>query len=204
MKQGLSGALLLIVLMLAIAKPARAETVWAITEPSQVGFTARQAGQPITGVFRTFSAKIVFSDQTLDQNRVDVSIDLRSVDTGNQDRDDTLRSADFFDAARTPLARFSARKFRRVDGDSYTALGQLTIRDQTRDAALAFTLEVIPDLAPGRLIAKVKGSLTISRTDFGIGQGTWMDSAIVADAVEIAIDITAGASDPRWRQRLSD
>lgn len=204
MRQGWVSGFLATVLLIAATGTGAADTKWTLSETSRVGFTARQAGQPVEGRFKIFDAEIVFSDQTPDRNRITVTIDLASVDTEVKDRDDTLRSADFFDVRTWPTARFTAREIRRTGVDSHEAVGGLTLRDQTRDAVLAFTLSVEPSTAPGWIKARAKGGLTISRLEFGIGQGSWLDTAIVADAVNIMIDIVAEADDPSWRARLSN
>ncbi len=98
---------------------------------------------------------------------VEVEVDVASLDTGIARRDDHLRSADFFDVERFPVARVRIRNARR-DGETgdgqprYAADFELTIRDVTR--TLEGTFEVL-STSP----ARVRGELVLDRVDFGVG-----------------------------------
>ena len=81
---------------------------------------------------------------------------------------------------------------RAADKDRFEALGTLTLRDVTRDLALPFTLEVRdhPE-AEGQLQARAIGEIEVLRLDYGVGQGIWQDTSVVANEVVIKIDIVA-------------
>ncbi len=184
---------LLAALLSLIVWPAVAETaLWTVEADSQVIFIARQSGAPVEGRFETFSAEIRFDAEDLEASAVAVEIDIASVNSESSDRDQVIRSADLFDAATWPTARFEAPRFVHTGGDGYEAQGSLTMRDVTRDVVLPFdlTIEDHPDDA-ALLRARAVGELTIKRLNYGVGQGQWKDTSVVPDEVVIRIEITA-------------
>ncbi|HSA81308.1 MAG TPA: YceI family protein, partial [Geminicoccaceae bacterium] len=125
----------------------------------------------------------------LANSRVEVEIDAASITTGHKDRDTTLRSSGFFDVAKWPTAHFTSAELTHESGDRYEAHGRLTIRDVTRDVVLPFELTIEED--GGRQLAKANGELTISRLDYGVGQGDWASTKTVGEEVVIRIEIRA-------------
>ncbi len=169
---------------------------WTVEDGSQVRFTAQQQGSPIAGRFERFSAQIRFDPDDLASSRIEVEIDSASINTGHKDRDTALRSSFFFDVQRWPSARFTSGRLSHLQGDAYQAEGELTIRDVTRAVVLPFELAIGADpAAAGRLLATARGALTISRLDYGIGQGEWASTKTVGEAV--VIEILIRASRPR-------
>ena len=179
--------------LLLLAGPAAAQTpAWTVEPASQVGFVATQGGSPVEGAFERFQAEIAFSPDDLEASKVVVVIEIASVESGSKDRDDTIRAAGLFDAATWPTARFEATRFLHREGNDYEAQGQLTMRDVTRDVVLPFTLEIAPHPEKtGHLRARARGELTVKRLDYGVGQGLWQDTSVVADEVTIVIDLKA-------------
>ena len=119
-------------------------------------------------------------------------IDVGSINSDSRDRDQVIRSKDLFDVATWPTALFEAPRFDHQGDGLYEAHGQLTMRDVTRDVVLPFqlTIEDHPDDA-ARLRAHAVGELSVLRLDYGVGQGQWQDTSVVADDVLIKIDIIA-------------
>ena len=166
--------------------------VWTVEDGSQIRFTALQQGTPIEGRFERFTAAITFDPEALGKSLIEVEIDATSITTGHKDRDTALRSAAFFDVQRWPTARFRTLGLSHGQGDAYQAKAELTIRDVTKPVMLPFTLVIGADPgAPDRLLAQAKGELTISRLDYGVGQGDWASTKTVGEPVVIAIDIRA-------------
>ena len=165
---------------------------WTIEDGSAVGFVASQGGGPVEGRFENFEAEISFDPDAPEAGRVSVEIDIASVNSESQERDDTIRSASLFDVATWPTARFAADRFSNGEGGGFEAQGTLTMRDVTREVVLPFTLEVIdhPDLE-GELRARAVGEIEVLRLDYGVGQGMWQDTSVVANEVVIKIDIVA-------------
>jgi hypothetical protein len=84
---------------------------WIVQPESTVGFTAFQAGAPVEGLFESFEAEIHFDLAALEASRVAVVIDVASVNSQSQERDDTIRSAELFDVGTWPTARFEIARF---------------------------------------------------------------------------------------------
>ncbi|MGI9418404.1 MAG: cytochrome b/b6 domain-containing protein [Geminicoccaceae bacterium] len=165
---------------------------WTIEEGSTLGFIALQQGSEVPGSFDIFDAVIVFDPDDLENSRIDVDIDVTSINTGQKARDDTLNSPSFFDTATWPSAAFKSRIVTATGEGQYEAAGTLTIRDVTKDAVLPFSLTIQADPEdPARERAEAIGELPILRLDYGVGQGDWSSTGTVADEVVITIDIDA-------------
>jgi polyisoprenoid-binding protein YceI len=120
-------------------------------------------------------------------------IALSSVSTGNEMRDNHLRSADFFDVERYPVMSFASTALRPADG-SWVLSGDLTIRDVTRPVELeAEFLGTDPTGLQGETRIGFSARGTISRRDFGITFGLAADGTkiIVGDKVDLTLDIEA-------------
>jgi polyisoprenoid-binding protein YceI len=176
---------------LLLGSAARAAETWTLEDGGAIRFTAYQQGAPVEGSFRDFTAEVVFDPDDLAASRVAAKIDAASITTGHKDRDTALRSASFFDVKTWPSATFGSNRLVHRGGDRYEAQGQLTIRDVTRDVVLPFQLTI--EEKGGRKIANATGEVTISRLDYGVGQGEWASTKTVGDDVVIHIEIVASA-----------
>lgn len=176
---------------LLLGSVAGAAETWTVQDGSAITFTAYQQGAPVEGSFRDFTAEIVFAPDDLAASRVAVEIDTASITTGHKDRDATLRSSAFFDVETWPSATFVSDQLVDQGDDRYEAHGRLTIRDITKDVALPFEL-TIAEQGDGK-VANATGELTISRLDFGVGQGEWASTRTVGEDVVIRIEIAASA-----------
>lgn len=160
-----------------------AETWAPVPDDSALTFTAEQQGAEFEGEFREFTATFDLDPADPTAARIEAVITVASVDTAYADRDEYLRGDEWFDAARWPQARFVTRNIR-ATSTGYIADGLLTLRDQSREVPLAFTLEPLPD---GRL--QFRGSTLIQRLDFGVGQGEWTNTDWVGNDVTIRVDL---------------
>lgn len=164
---------------------------------SDISFRVRHMGVGrVRGTFALGSAELTVGDDT----QVTAVIDAASVQTGNEQRDQHVRSADFLDAERHPTIGFTSTGVRDFARDAFTLVGELTVHGVTQTVELrAEFLGVVTDPAGGERIG-FAATTTISRAAFGVdihlafGAG----NAVVADAIEIDIDIEfVGGSDPR-------
>jgi polyisoprenoid-binding protein YceI len=97
-------------------------------------------------------------------------VQVAALDTGDKDRDETLRSDDLFAVAKFPQAHFlSTRIVKTAAG--YEADGALTIRGVTRDAKVPFTFREATE--GGAAVGYLAGKTLVRRLDFGVGQGEW-------------------------------
>lgn len=171
-------------LALFIATTAPAATSYTTdAAKSTLGFTAMQSGADFDGGFATFRASIRFSDADLAGSRFDVEVDTKSVDTQDDDRDTALRGEDLFSVEKYPQAHFVTSSFTRKKAGEYEAVGKLTVRDVTREIHLPFTFKTVREA--GKSVAWLKGEVPLKRLDFGVGQGDWQDTSVVADEVRV-------------------
>ena len=171
---------------------ARAAPEWIVEPGSQLGFVAKQGGASVEGIFERFEAGIAFSAEDFPGSRVEVTIEIASVDSQSKDRDDAIKAPGLFDAAVWPTARFETTAFRRATDGHFEAQAWLTLRDVTREVVLPFSLEIgaHPE-QEGQLQARAKGEITVNRLDYGVGQGIWQDTSMIADEVVIFLDLLA-------------
>src|SRR5262245_14767344 len=90
----------------------------------------------VHGQFRRWTAEVAIDEADLTRSSVAVTIETASVDTGNAQRDADLRSANFFDAEKFPAMTFRSRRVERAGKDAYRLIGDLTIRDTTKEVVL--------------------------------------------------------------------
>ncbi len=158
---------------------------------STVGFSVRHLGlSKVRGTFNDFVARLVVGDE-LASSAVEATIQLASVDTGNDDRDTHLRSADFFDATTSPAMSFVSTSIRQSD-DDYVLIGDLTLNGVTRQVSLDvefFGSEVYPMDDSTR--AGFSATTSISRKDFGISFDIPLggDTLAIGDKVSIDLDV---------------
>jgi polyisoprenoid-binding protein YceI len=145
-------------------------------------FTAIQAGAKFTSDFQRFQVRFDFDEAKPADGRLDVTVETKSVDTADADRDGILRSRDFFWCEQYPEAVFHAEKFER-DGAGWRAHGELSMRGVTRPVAVRF------ELAPGPMQLVMKGTSDLRRLEFGVGQGEWSSTEWVGDEVGVLFDL---------------
>jgi polyisoprenoid-binding protein YceI len=161
-----------------------------------VGFVVRHlVVTKVRGRFEDVEGHIVTAENPLDST-VEVSIDLNSVNTNNEGRDNHLRSADFFEVDKFPKMTFKSTGVRQ-DGEDFLLDGDLTIKGVTRPVTLNFELEGFTADPWGgtRLGASAKGE--INRKDFNVNfEGVNNGIAVVADKIELTIDVEATLRTP--------
>jgi polyisoprenoid-binding protein YceI len=154
---------------------------------SLLRFTFTQAGASNTGRFGKYTADVLFSNDNLAASKIDVVIDVTALDTGDKERDDTLKTPDLFDVKKFPQAKFVATKFTSTGAGRYDALGKLTIRNVTKDLKLPITFQTKAE--QGKNIGYMTGRVTIRRLDYGVGQGDWKATDQVPDDVLVSFSL---------------
>jgi polyisoprenoid-binding protein YceI len=178
----------------AVAKPAAKPTPAAPVAPpatgahyvqaagSSLGFTFEQAGARSNGSFKQFTTTFDYDEKNLATSRLDVKVQVASLDTQDKDRDGTLTGADLFDTKKFPLATFAANSLAQ-GAKGVEAVGKLTIRGITKDLRVPLAIK------PAGAGLELSGSVTIKRLDFGVGQGEWKSTEWVGDAVTITYKV---------------
>jgi len=162
---------------------------------SQIGFAVKHMViATVKGKFRKFDGQIRYDAENPENSTIDVTIDVASVDTENERRDDHLRSADFFDVEQYPHMSFKSVRIERQE-DGFVAAGDLTIRDVTRRIEMPFEL-LGPISAMGQTRYAAEASVEINRQDFGVKWNRALDNGglVVSDTVriEIYVELLAG------------
>jgi polyisoprenoid-binding protein YceI len=150
----------------------------AAAEQSRLEFVGVQAGAEFKGVFHKFTASVEFAPDALASSRIDVQIDMNSVDSKDKDRDTTIRDKDVFDVPHNPTAHYFTKTITKT-GTGFAAVGALTLRGVTKDVPIEF------QFAPADGGAKLSGSAKLNRLDFGVGQGDWKSTDTIGNAVKI-------------------
>jgi polyisoprenoid-binding protein YceI len=157
------------VILLVFAGASRATSYTLDPAKSTLKFTFRQAGAKSEGSFVAFDVHLTLLDTDPATNRLEVSVNVASLDTRDRERDEVLRSADLFAFDRFPTARFVATKLISTGPGRYEALGRLTIRDFSRQVRIPFTFRKLHDAR--RPVARMDGEMIVKRLEFGVGQG---------------------------------
>lgn len=161
----------------ALAGSAQGADYVALPE-STLGFSASFQGESFDGKFARFTPQIRFDPAKLASSRFDVRIQLASANTRNDERDQMLRSSEFFDIAAQPEARFIATRFRALGGNRYAADGTLTLHGISKPVALNFTWTAGAK-------AVLSGEASLKRLDFGVGTGDWADTELLPNEVKV-------------------
>jgi len=171
------------------------ETVWQI-DPSHslVEFGVKHMMfTTVKGRFGGVTGRIVTEGETPVRGTVEVDIDVASVDTRDEKRDAHLRSADFFDAETYPTLRFRSRRVEPAGGDRFRLIGDLTIRDATKEVVLDATFNGRGTSPWGQEVAGYSATTTINRKDYGLGWNAALEGGgvLVGDEVTISLEVEA-------------
>jgi len=183
--------------LLLAALPAAAADAPAVTHyvldpaKSTLEFAFAQAGAQNKGQFKRFTVTLDFSADNLAASHLDVTIDMNSLDTGDQERDQTLRDTDLFAVKKFAQARFSAAQIVKT-ASGYEAVGKLTIRDVTRDARVPFTFRTAQE--GGATAGYMSGKTSVKRLDYGVGQGDWKATDQVSNEVGVSFALRLSAA----------
>jgi polyisoprenoid-binding protein YceI len=175
---------MLLTLVAAEAAPTAAPAYELEPSGSSLKFLAVQQGAKFESHFETFAARVQFDPARPETGQILARIKLASVDTGNPERDEILKTVDWFGVSQWPEATFAADRIVRA-ADGYSASGTLTIRGVSGPVTLSFRWTS----AAGGKPARLNGGAAVERLAFGVGQGDWQDTAYVGNAVAVQVDI---------------
>lgn len=172
------------------AAPSVSTGTWTIDPThAEIGFSVRHIMSKVRGKFDTFESTLV-TDEDPTSSTVSVSVDLSSVNTGTTDRDNHLRSGDFFDAETHPSMTFTSTGVV-AKGEALVVTGDLTIKDITRSIDLAVELLGEGGDPWGGTRVGVEATGEISRKAFGIDFNVPLDGDKVMIGDKISLSITA-------------
>ena len=166
---------------------------WKVAPGSSLNFETKWSGDPVKGRFNSWKAEILFSPDALDKSKVSVTIDMTSAKTGDDQRDASLPSADWFDTATHPKAVFTATRFEKKGEGAYVAHGTLEMRGVKKPVDLPFKLKIVGAKA------QMTGETSLDRTLFGVGQGEFTATDQVPAKVVVRVQLNANSNQPQAR-----
>lgn len=167
---------------------------WTIDKAhSSVSFKVRHmVVSKVKGGFDDFSGTVKFDGENVKDGSVEMSIDVASVDTENEDRDKHLISADFFDAEKFPTITFMSKKVI-ADDDNFKIVGDMTMKGVTKEVTFEVEFSGIVNDPWGNTRAGFSASTTIDRQEFNVSFSKTLDNGglVVGNDVEIELEIEA-------------
>ena len=160
---------------------------------TRLGFVARHAMiTKVRGQFGTFEGTAIIDTADPSASKVDLTIDVASVDTRSADRDGHLTSGDFFDVEQFPHMTFTSTDVAR-DGAEWAVAGDLTIKDVTRPVTIDFEETGSARDPFGNLRIGFEGETTINRKDFGLTWNAALETGgvLVSEKIKLEFDISA-------------
>lgn len=188
----------LIAVAAAASLAAAAPTTWKIDPAhTQAGFSVRHFFAKVHGVFHDVQGTIVFDPDDTSAVKIDASVKVASVDTGNPERDGDLKSDHFFDAEKNPTLTFKSTKVTRAGKNQYKISGELSMRGVTKP--VTFDAEFLGSAAEsvdGHSWGSKAGftaTTVVNRKDWGINWNKTLDNGgvMVDDSVTIELEVEA-------------
>jgi len=153
---------------------------------STLEFQFVQAGAQNKGKFTRLPVTLDFSPDNLTTSKLDVVVETTTLDSGDKERDDTLKGADLLSVAKFPQARFTSTQITKT-ANGYDAVGKLTLRGVSRDMHIPFSFRTADE--QGKPASYLLGKTTIKRLDFGVGQGDWKSTEWVGNEVSVSYSL---------------
>ena len=178
-----------LLVLLATFSTSAGAVPWAVQPDAKIEFQFTQLGGRVFGQFPDFKIDADIDPEKIDDCALHVAINLVTIDTQNSERDRLLQGPEFFDTEQFPLATFEALICRHIYGPAYEAVGTLMLKGTARDIVLPIELKVDGETGSRHATAKVQ--IGLKRSEWGIGEGIWSNTAVVGDAIFINIQITA-------------
>ena len=161
---------------------------------SEVGFSVRHAMvTTVRGQFAEYEGKLQLDGSKPANSSAEVTIKVVSIDTNQAQRDEHLRTGDFFDAATYPEISFRSSSAEQVDDETYRMHGDLTIKDTTKPVSIDFTYNGSATDPYGNLRVGFEGSTTVNRGDWGLTYNAALEGGgvLISDKVKLTFDISA-------------
>ncbi len=181
-----------LIFMMFLAAGLRAQTFKIDPVHSSVGFSIRHLVSNVKGRFTDFSGTIVYDSKKIENSSVNVTIKTSSIDTDNENRDNHLRSPDFFDAEKNPEITFQSTKVVKK-GKKFLVQGTLNLHGV--DKSVSFPCQILGTMKDpkGNARAGFEAELSLNRKDFGITWNRTLDQGglMLGEEVKIMLAVEA-------------
>lgn len=169
-----------------------ATTKWSIDSThSEVGFKVKHMMfTNVSGKFKTYDAEITTEDDDFTKSEISFSADINSIDTNNTDRDNHLKSADFFDAENHPKLTFKSSSLTK-SGDEYQLTGELSLHGITKTVKLDAEVSGLLKDPWGNTKVAMNISGKINRKDWGLNWNSALETGgvLVGEDVKLNIEL---------------
>ncbi len=170
-----------------------AQTKWTVDKAhSKVQFTVTHLIiSEVTGEFKSFDATVESSKDDFSDAKIDFTADVNSISTDNDARDKHLKSDDFFNAEKFPKLTFKGKSFKKVSGKNYKLVGDLTIRDVTKEVTLDVVYNGSVKDPYGNTKAGFKITGSLNRFDYNLKWNALIEAggAVVGKTVGITVNL---------------
>jgi polyisoprenoid-binding protein YceI len=153
-------------------------STWKV-KSSAITFKIKNAGLNVDGSFTGLEADIKFNPLKPEETLIKASVNSKSVNTGNNMRDEHLRKPEYFDVDKFPKILLQSTKIEKTGPVTFKGTFNLTMKGITKEVIIPFTFMKIPEKT------ELKGSFSINRRDFGIGG----KSISMSDNVTIGLSV---------------
>lgn len=160
---------------------------------SRVGFAARHVMvTKVRGAFTDVAGTLTLDPRGLEHSHVEVVVQAESLTTNNDDRDEHLRSHEFFDVQTYPEVTFRSTRIKQAGDWTFLVMGDLTLHGVTREVALPLELMGVEVDPYGVIRAGVEGSRRINRHQWGLTWNVPLDSGgvLISDRVTLEFELS--------------
>lgn len=161
---------------------------------STIGFSIKHLTvSDVEGNFKAFEGTIMLDAKDPSASKFEATIKTKSINTQNDQRDEHLRGADFFDAENNPDITFKSAMIS-ASGNVYTVTGDLTMKGVTKSVTIPLTVSgPIKSPMGGDMVIGLSGQTKINRQDFGVKWNKQMDQGgfVLGDEVTVIIKLEA-------------
>lgn len=170
-----------------------AKSTWAIDPThSEIGFKVKHMMfTNVSGKFNTFTATIENEDNQFETSTIHFEAEINSIDTNNTDRDNHLKSADFFDAEKFPKLSFKSSAVKKISENEFEIEGELTVKDVTKTITLATEYSGLMLDPWGNTKAGLSISGKINRKEFGLTWNAALETGgvLVGEEVKLFVEV---------------
>ena len=177
----------------AVAAVAAVRTLEIDRSHSEVAFQVRHLLGKVRGRFADFTGTIQFDPANTHESQVDVTIQAASIDTADAQRDQHLRSADFFDVENTPTLTFKSTSVTPHGDNAYDVIGDLSIHGVTKQVTLPAVFLGMARDPWGNERFGFEAELTVNRKDYGLSWNAALETGgfLVGDEVKVLLSVQA-------------
>ena len=145
----------------------------------------------VRGQFRSFDGNLSIDPHNPTNSRVEGSIDVASIDTGEEQRDAHLRSGDFFDVENNPKMFFRSTRIEPLGANQYKVYGEMTIKDVTREIVFHIADEGQGQDPWGNQRRGISAETKLNRKDFGLTWNVALETGgwLVGDEIKVSIEL---------------